>query len=135
MSTLGASSDRGRLLRLALAQRGVARLILDEGHCISQMSAASYSPDLAAYGALVDTLLAQLGMHGHPRPQLVIFSSSSPPALEASTLASARVAAGARVARCSIDRPEVVLVRIPFPLTSAADEPSAPWSSRGRVAL
>ena len=115
VSALRASSDSGRLLRLALARRGVRRLTFDELHGLSRSSAASWHKDLAAYAELCDELCAMLRQHGHPRPQFEGFTSTLPPALTDSTLAAGRFAADTRVVRCAIDRPELSFIRLAMP--------------------
>jgi hypothetical protein len=64
-------SQRGRLLRDAIAQRGVRRDHFDEIDTVHSHSMASYNPDITCVGRARNTLAARLAGRGLARPQRI----------------------------------------------------------------
>ena len=152
VSALHAGGDGGRLLNEALARRGVRRIFIDELHTISThdhaASMATYSDALADISGVLDRLCAQLRVHGHARPQIVGFTSTLPDAAVEHVRARARMACGARVVRCAIDRPELRFVRLPMPIRPKESfvrwgqrvldhlgTAAPPWALAGRIVI
>lgn len=149
-SALHQDSDGGRLLRAALARRGVRRLHVDELHTLSQhregASMASYSAALAEIATVIRRLLAGLQCHHHRRPQIAGYTCTLPPACVSHVRAQACMALSAKIVRCAIDRPELQYVRLPLPphpgerrllwgqrVLAHLERCAPPWAQRGSV--
>ena len=119
VSALHHPGDGGRLLREALAVRGVSRILIDEVHTISRhdhaASMATYSEALRCIPDVLGDLVARLRRKGSPRPQIVGFTSTLPEAAVQHVRERARMTSGACTVRCAIDRPELQFVRLPMP--------------------
>ena len=128
-SALRKASPRARLLRQALATRGVKRLFIDEAHCAARIAMAAYSKELAEQGESTAQLQARQQQHGHPPLQVVTLSATWPPSCHTELLESNGVSSDAVRVRCSVDRPELRFLRMPCP--RGASESFADWCARG----
>ena len=118
-SALHSHSERSALLHDAIARRGVRRLFLDEVHTLSThmhgASMATFSAALHTAPDIIDRIIAGAARRRHPRPSIVGLTSTLPPAVVPHVCARARIAEGARVVRCAIDRPELQHIRLALP--------------------
>ena len=129
-SALRKDSDRSVLLRQALAQRGVRRVFIDEAHCGGRISMGSFSEDVAHVGQSIAVLrTAQRSFRPTVCTQTVALSATWPPSCDAELTEANGIAHNAVHVQCSVDRPELRFVRVPFP--QRPDESFPMWCMRG----
>ena len=106
-------SQRGRLLRDALVDRGVRRDHFDEVDSVHDHAMASYNPEIAGVGRMRNVLATRLAGRGLPRPQRNGYTATLAPSCQTEVLRRAGFARDTTVVRASIDRPELTYVRVP----------------------
>jgi hypothetical protein len=128
-NALASPSQRGRLLRDALVERGVRRDHFDEIDAVHNHGMGAYNTDIAAVGRVRHALATRLAGRGHARPQRLGYTATLAPSCRPEVLRRAGFARNTNVVRASIDRPELAYARLP--IASSDGETLAQLTVRG----